>query len=290
MSHPILVVCESPYDFDICARYIDRTIEAHGPDWAEGNLDAAREYIGIDTSSDVPSESFVRWGSIEKVTNYVTAHYLHQREIIQFAQFGAGLPEPEHHYCMNFERFVNAVLFDTKLYEPDAIILQRRVASQSLETESGNSQKPVAIILLLDADSDENRLKGLLNLNIRFQKIKVPIVIGVPDPETECWELAGFEHELTDAEAKQIDNVTKDLGGIHPIQQSHRLRAAKASDARHPKNVLSRLICDVPSRRKQCHDAPFDLLKKNGRDNGLSDFLDRLSNRTIPGIFGGKRE
>lgn len=262
MSHPLLVVCESPYDFDICARYIDRTIEAHGPVWATEYLNAARVYI--DTTSDVPSETFVRWGNIGKVTNKLTERDKYRKEIIQTKPFGAGFPK--HPYCIYFERFVNAVFF------------------------ADDSQKPDAIILLLDADNDENRRDGLLSLNTHYQKFGTPIVIGVPDPETECWELAGFEHELTDEEAKRIDDVGKDLDGVHPIRQSHRLRAAKASDVRHPKNVLSRLTCNDSSRRKQCHDAPFDLLKRNGRDNGLSDFLDRLSTRTVPGIFGGKRE
>ena len=72
MSHPILLVCESLYDFDICAHYIDRTIVEYGPDWAIGNLDAARAYIGIDPASDVPLETFVRWGHIVKVTNKLT--------------------------------------------------------------------------------------------------------------------------------------------------------------------------------------------------------------------------
>ncbi len=261
MSHPILVVCESPYDFDVCSRFIDRTIEAHQVEWAEGNLDAARVYIGIDTASDVP---FVRWGQIGKMTDKLTERDKYRKEMILTKPFGAGLPK--HPYCIYFERFVNAVFF------------------------ADDSQKPDAIVLLLDADNDEKRRDGLLSLNDHYQKFGTPIVIGVPDPETECWELAGFEHRLTDEEAKRIEDVGKDLDGVHPIRQSHRLRAAKASDVRHPKNVLSRLTCDVASRRKQCHDAPFDLLKRNGRDNGLSDFLDRLSNRTIPGIFGGKRE
>lgn len=229
-----------------------------------GNLDATREYVGNDPASDVQFETFVRWGHIEKVTNKLTERDKYRKEMIFTKPFGAGLPK--HPYCIYFERFVNAVFF------------------------ADDSQKPDAIVLLLDADSDEKRRDGLLSLNAHYQKFVTPIVVGVPDPETECWELAGFKHELTDGEAKRIDEVAKDLDGVHPIRESHRLRAAKSSDVRHPKHVMSRLIGDSITRRKQCHDAPFDLLKRNGRDNGLSDFLDRLSNRTIPGIFGGKRE
>jgi len=264
MSHPILVVCESPYDFDVCSRYIDRTIEDYGPDWAKGDLDAARVYIGINATSDVILETFVRWGHIGKVTDTLTERDKHRKEIIQTRPFGSGFPK--HPYCIYFERFVNAVFF------------------------ADGSQKPDAVVLLLDADNDENRRNGLQSLNTHYQKFGTPIAIGVPDPETECWELAGFEHKLTDEEAKRIDEVERDLDGVHPIRQSHRLHAAKASDVRHPKHVLSCLTCDVASRRKQCHDAPFDLLKRNGRENGLSDFLVLLSNRTIRGIFGGKRE
>lgn len=261
MSCPLLVVCEAPDDFALASRLIDRTIQEHGPDWARDDLTVAREYFGIDTQLAESQEPFVRWRLIGAVTTHAAGGDEGKAKRVQlnFDQFGESFPA--HEDALAFLRFVRVVQTSDRVRQPDAFILVR--------------------------DTDSKERTDLRKLNDHPQFKKFPAVVGVPDPETECWLLAGFLHDATDAEQKQIAEMQRLNDGVHPCRDTHKLRAANEGEDRHPKTVLARLTNDDTARIARCLEAPFDSLRTHGRENGLAEFLDQLRDRLIPGLFGG---
>jgi hypothetical protein len=261
MSYSLLVVCEAPDDFAVAARLIDRTIQAHGPDWCRDDLDSGREYFGISTQVADPTERFVRWKNLEAVTTHAAGGDAGKARRLQLNidQFGHSFPPDDE--ALAFLRFVRVIQTSDRVRQPDAFVLLR--------------------------DSDTKDRTGLRTLNAHPRFKKFPAVVGVPDPETECWVLAGFPHEASEAEEKRVAEVQRLTGGVHPCRDSHRLRAPNDGDDRHPKQVLLRLAGGDADRILRCCDAPFASLRSFGQENGLTAFLDALQLRLIPGVFGG---
>ena len=262
MSYSLLVVCEAPDDFALASRLIDRTIEAVPPEWGRGeSLDIVREYFGIDTLVAEPAEPFIRWKNLEVVAAHaVGAESGKVRRLqLNIDQFGEAFPA--HEDAQAFLKFVRAIQTSTRVRQPDAFVLLR--------------------------DTDSKERTELRNLNSHPHFKKFPAVVGVPDPETECWLLAGFPHEATEQELKHITEVQQQIDGVHPCRDTHKLRAANEGNDRHPKAVLTRLTNDDPVRLAQCLEAPFAMLRSHGGENGLAAFLDALRNRLITGLYGG---
>jgi hypothetical protein len=151
---------------------------------------------------------------------------------------------------------------------------------------ASNRLAPEAILLVLDADSKDDKRAAFLKLNSVYQSEKVAIIVGVPHPETECWLLAGYVHGMSEEEERELEQYTRDTDGVDPCRQSHRLNAPNESEKRHPKCAL-RELCPTEARQNQCLDASFDTLRRHGQENGLAEFIDALENRLIPRLFGG---
>jgi len=260
MSYSLLVVCEAPGDFALAERLIDRTIQEHGPEWCRGDLDSGREYFGIHTQMADPTERYVRWKNLEAVTVHAAGGDNGKVRRLQLSidQFGDSFPPNEE--ARTFLRFVRVVQTSDQVRQPDAFVLLR--------------------------DTDSKDRTGLRSLNAHPQFKRFPAVVGVPDPETECWLLVGFLHEATEPETRLVEQLQRQLG-VHPCRDTHRLRAANEGDDRHPKRVLALLTSEDAGRVAQCLEAPFDLLRTHGGENGLAEFLDQLQCRLIPGLYGG---
>ena len=259
MSHTQLVVCEAPDDFALACRLIDRTIEAAPPEWARGeDLALVREYIGVNPTQAEPGERFVRWGNLVAVVEGLALTHA-QRLAIATTRFGQSVPD--HGDAVTFHRFVRVLTVSDRVPTPDAFILIR------------------------DADASPDRRDALLAFNSE-QFAVMPVVVGSPDPESECWLLAGFPHEASLAEQAAIDEYQRAIS-LPPCRESHRLRASSTGDERHPKRVLSVLTADNRLRVEVCLEAPFAMLRTHGRENGLAPFLDALQHRLLPGLFGG---
>jgi len=261
VSHAILVVCEAPDDFEMGARFIDRSIEATDRQWVrECGLESAREYFGIHTELDDPPERFVRWQHIGKLAVHYSKDKPQRRQLFDTSQFGSSLPD--HPDAFEFLRFLRVIQTDDRIPQPDAIVLIR------------------------DADSNRERRNALLKLNGPVNRSGSVVVVGIPDPEQECWRLAGFEHEMADHEEAEIDKIHREIT-VHPIRESHRLQSSNEGEPRHPKNVFKRLTQHNTTRESKCLEAPFEMLRRHGNQNGLTAFLDLLRDRLVPGLFGG---
>jgi hypothetical protein len=222
-------------------------------------LDVVREYRGEEPSPDEAAFRYVRWSDLDQLSE--RHHPTRNRwRRLKLAEFDGELPEHDDAY--RFHRFYSTLKLSANLGDPDALILLR------------------------DADSDEERRAAIRSLGNAYRNDKLVIVVGVPHPETECWLLAGYVHGISEEEERELEQYTRDTDGVDPCRQSHRLNATNESEKRHPKRAL-RELCPTEARQNQCLDASFDTLRRHGQLNGLAEFLDALESRLIPRLFGG---
>ena len=107
------------------------------------------------------------------------------------------------------------------------------------------------------------------------------VIVGIADKMREAWVLNGFIPRW-EAEKKTLQNLKTALS-FDPTREAERLRAAKPSDLRHPKRVLSELTAADAGRQACCWlETPLDELRQRGAGTGLAKFLDELRNRLAP--------
>lgn len=250
MSQSVAVVCEAGDDAGLVAALVTRVVEASRPDWLRDlPADELVEFRGFR-----PGDGYFAWSSINRLAR---THAAFGQEFI-LSEFTGQFPR-----------------------DPAALEVLRAVRLLQFQA----AVKPDAIVLLKDSDNDPDRRKALRQTDAELSGYAVPVVIGVPHTERECWLLAGFELE-TAAEREAHQRLCRELS-LDPCRESHRLAAPKDSDDRHPKRVLGVLSGGDPAREAACLRAAFLVLEANGRDNGLADFLAALRGRLIHKLFGG---
>lgn len=138
------------------------------------------------------------------------------------------------------------------------------------------AKNAVAVILFVDADKQPERRKGLEQARENHPALKV--CIGVADPKSECWVLAGFEAK-DNWEKGKIKELHKE-SGIHPVHSTYDLREREASSFENAKHVLEVLTQNSFDRKATCwKDTTLEVLHKHGKKTGLSDFLSELEER-----------
>ena len=260
MSRTILVVCEGHSDFPWIEILVDRAVGAARPyEVARDGIDAIRRYVGLAGDDAVQQWPFVPFQNLGAFIE----RFKRGKHRKQFIEFRKGFPAelPTHEDAKVFDLFFKLLV-------------------------SSREEAPDVLLLVRDADSNDNRRTALSELDRHYRKDDVAVIVGVPHPETECWLLAGFRHEMSDDEEKRLAQYKRETRGVDPTSQSHQLNSPNESDPRHPKHALDELCPDI-SRKNQCLFAPFDMLRINGKQNGLADFLDALQTRLIPRLFGG---
>jgi hypothetical protein len=132
-----------------------------------------------------------------------------------------------------------------------------------------------AVVFVRDTDNSGERKQGLEMIRKNYSSA-ISISVGIANPKIEAWILAGFEPD--EEEIRRV-NEFHQTHGVHPIKDSHRLRAADNADVRNAKNVVAHLMSDYPRRAKCWEDTSFEVLRRHGQENGLSDFLDELEGK-----------
>jgi hypothetical protein len=135
-----------------------------------------------------------------------------------------------------------------------------------------------AIVMVPDSDKDTDRLKGLQQAR-EYAREAMPIVVGLAHTKRECWHLAGFEP--TDDEERERFLLEIQRLGFNPQLDSYRLTAKHHTDVRSAKRVLDVLTGADPNRARDCL-ANLVMLRKNGEENGLRDFLDEIERVLVP--------
>lgn len=97
----------------------------------------------------------------------------------------------------------------------------------------------LAVVMLSDCDACEDKRAGLRQAAKESRFAGLNVVVGVADKMREAWVLNGFIAK-PGAETETLRKLTTELS-FDPIREAERLRAAKPSEPRHPKRVLSEL-------------------------------------------------
>lgn len=134
-----------------------------------------------------------------------------------------------------------------------------------------------AILLIRDQDDQPERRIGLEQAR-RQNHGGVVIVVGLSIVERECWVISGFDPQ-DEEEASRLQSERRTLG-FNPCEQTHELTACKNDQApRSPKRVLQQLCGGDLARERQCWaNAPLELLRNRGIENGLAAYLHEIRN------------
>jgi hypothetical protein len=149
------------------------------------------------------------------------------------------------------------------------------------EVLAGAGTDALVVVMLSDCDASEDKRAGLRQATEEPRFASLSAVVGIANKMREAWVLNGFLPQ-SDAETQILRRLTTELS-FDPTQAAERLRAAKPSEARHPKRVLSELTGDDLEREERCWlETPLDELRRRGAGTGLTAFLDELRERLTP--------
>jgi hypothetical protein len=161
---------------------------------------------------------------------------------------------------------------------PDALAA-RRALLLFAETE----RRPDAVLLIRDGDAQRDR-HGLDQA--RDEKPwPFKIIIGLAEPERECWVLVGFEPR-DEAEAKRVDDARKRLS-FHPVRDAHKLTAREHGAKTDAKVALDELTEGRRERELACwEETPLTVLEERGLHTGLTAYLKEVRERLVPVVSG----
>jgi hypothetical protein len=142
--------------------------------------------------------------------------------------------------------------------------------------------KPQAVVMMCDADSQPERIKGLNQAREKHIKLygsDYPIIVGMPDPCREAWVVCGFTPKNS-KEQKRFNDIQKRLD-FDPTREPHRLNTANAE--RNAKRVLGELIDKDVDREEPCWtQADFQHLLLHGDQCKLKAYLEEVQEHLSP--------
>ncbi|MBI3270058.1 MAG: hypothetical protein HYZ53_13615 [Planctomycetes bacterium] len=141
----------------------------------------------------------------------------------------------------------------------------------------------MGVLLLRDSDGCRKRISGIQQA-VDSGKWPFETVLGVAHPNRECWVLAGYTPR--NAEEQDLLRILREELGFDPCEKAHRLTARSRSQEtkRSAKSVLGKLTNGRLEREEECLCADLPLLKKRGREIGLTEYLDQMAVKLVPGV------
>ena len=141
-------------------------------------------------------------------------------------------------------------------------------------------RKEIGLLFLRDVDHQPERIEGFEQARAATAGLDESLVVigGHPEPSREAWILAGFIPETLD-EHRALDEVRRETG-VSPCEKSHTLGGRSSPPHRAIKHVVHRLTKGDRLREERCwREAPLELLRKRGDQNGLRAYLADVSQR-----------
>jgi hypothetical protein len=135
------------------------------------------------------------------------------------------------------------------------------------------------VFIARDLDHKDERLLGLRQA---ITERPWPFVVALAwfQPEAEAWFVAGFEPR-TDAERAAHAELRQELG-FRPTEQPHRLLSTRNDPVKDAKRVWAKLaLGDHDARQRSLH-ANVDVLRRNGAEIGVPEFIDQLVEKVVP--------
>jgi hypothetical protein len=146
-----------------------------------------------------------------------------------------------------------------------------------------------AVVFIRDLDNQPERRKGIEQARSEHidQQPKLEIIIGTADRMREAWVLNGFV-PLNDTEKEILKEIKNELS-FDPCEEAHQLRSNSRTEperVRNPKVVVENLTKGDFSREQQCWEkTSLDLLRKRGKETGLTTYIEEIEQRLIPAIL-----
>jgi len=135
------------------------------------------------------------------------------------------------------------------------------------------------VFIARDLDRKDKRLLGLRQA-IAERPWPFAVVLAWFQPEAEAWFIGGFEPR-THAERAAHAELRQELG-FWPIQQPHRLLSTRDDSPKDTKRVWAKLHCGDLDARQRSLQADFDVLRRNGVEIGVPEFLDQIIEKVVP--------
>jgi len=240
------IVCfaEAPADARLGSDLGDRVLAEEGPTPVDAaRLPEMRVWTGLE-----PDQAFTRWTDIKQANG--------QARRPRYIGHAATGPRGSD-YAMAVK----------------ALIQVKALASTGADT--------LAVVMLRDCDATPDKRVGLRQAAAESRFTSLNVIVGIADKMREAWVLNGFMPR-GEAEKKTLQSLKTALS-FDPTREAERLRAAKQSDLRHPKRVLSELTAADAGRQACCWlETPLDELRQRGAGTGLAVFLDELRSRLAP--------
>jgi hypothetical protein len=238
VSRRLVVIYEARADFELATELADRVL-VESVEWLEEQLDANREWIGVDQDGRA-----LTWASIAKLAR--------EHGVRVHGHFNGAPGKPDAHAA---RRAIVYLLQSVRCID--------------------------AMLLIRDQDDQPARRQGLEQAR-NHHSAHVRVVIGLANPERECWVLSGFEPG-DEPERAKIASEKQGLG-FDPCVDSHELTACKNDQAkRSAKRVLAALTDGGQERQRRCWiKTPLSTLEARGGRNGLAAYLKEVRETLVP--------
>jgi hypothetical protein len=252
MAIRILVVAEAPADWRMVAHLIDRKVLHYAPDLMQdaGSLEAVRIWCGIEADSQFTSFSRLKKLAFDE----------HKSALRGAGPIGFSGSARE-----GFEwASVKKVLILARLGArpaPDAIVYSRDMDRRPRERK----------------ESIENAISTIPDPPF-------VVVLALANPKREAWILNGFIVRNA-AEEKRLSGLKKELG-LDPCEKAEEVDVSTPGALKDAKRVLKKLTDGDHDRESECLNAPWETLRKRGKNTGLAEFLEQVKDRIVPLVTG----
>lgn len=244
MSGRIVVICESPTDKPILVGLSEKVL-LENIHWMRGNPSALPLFGGLH-----PDNEYEDWKKLD----------------VTLEKFGDA---------EGWGKFSNLRYTG----EGKRVVAYANRANKFLQMVRTYAKDADAVILFVDVDTQPERHTGFSQAR-EIHKQHLTICIGVADPKIECWVLSGFIAQNSQ-EKQRIDDFFIE-STVHPIRETHKLKERQEPNGRNAKHVFRELIGSDSDRKQLCLKTDLEILRLNGKENGLNEFLDELKSHLVP--------
>lgn len=145
---------------------------------------------------------------------------------------------------------------------------------------SRDSERRLDVVFI--ARDLDGRLERLAGLRQAVTEYAWPFLVLLAwfQPEAEAWYIAGHVPRTDDEREAHAEQ--RRLLGFCPIQQPHRLNSTDDDSVKDAKRVWAALNHDGPEGNLRSLQTDLEILRKNGADAGLADFLDQVLAKLVP--------
>lgn len=151
---------------------------------------------------------------------------------------------------------------------PAALVVRRALLALLDCVEAGTHPAPDVVFIAMDVDRCRERVEGMRE-ELRERPPRRPVILALPDPESEAWMVALFEPR-DGAAGKVLEELRRELS-FDPSAEPHRLSSTARDSPRDAKRVRARLLGG--DWRAALSPVDFGRAERVGGACGLADLV-----------------